>query len=131
LPFAAPAVNDASVTWSALYALAHYELIDWLGVSARYGWFDDNDGARTGVAQVLQSFTLAPVVHLSRLVPGLRPMSVAYARTRLPIDWVDLRFEYRLERSNQTVFADVGPGVPVLAANRTAQQFTFQVIANF
>jgi len=139
-PFAAPAVNDATVTWSALYLVTHDDLLDWLGVSARYAWFDDNDGARTGVAQVLQSFTLAPIVHLSRLVPGLRPMGVAYARTRHPIDWVDLRFEYRLtasctsfscKGSNPTVFADVGPGIPVPVATNTAQQFTFQVVTNF
>ena len=139
-PFAAPALNDATVTWSALYLVAHFDLMEWLGVSARYGWFDDNDGARTGVAQALHSFTLAPIAHLSRLVAGLRPMGVAYARTQHPIDWVDLRFEYRLTTSRfssffgdsgPTVFANEGPAVPVLVATGTAQQFTFQVIANF
>src|SRR5712664_3227108 len=53
--FAAPAVNDADVSWNGLYVLAHYDLLEWLGVSARYGLFDDPDGARTGVAQTLQS----------------------------------------------------------------------------
>jgi hypothetical protein len=131
LPFAASAVTDADVTWNGLYALAHYDLTTWLGVSARYGWFQDNDGARTGVAQVLQSFTLAPILHLSRLVPDLRPLGVTYARTRHPLDWVDLRFEYRLARSDRPVFADVGPGIPITTASGTAHQVTLQVVANY
>jgi hypothetical protein len=130
-PIPAPAVSGADVTWNALYALAHHEITDWLGFSARYGLFQDADGARTGVAQVLQSFTLVPIVHLSRLVPGLRPLGVTYARTRHPIDWVDLRLEYRLAHSNQPVFADVESGIPITAASRNAHQITLQVIANY
>src|SRR5436190_4348155 len=130
-PFAAQAVTDLDVTWNGLYALIHLDLTGWLGLSARYGWFDDADGARTGVAQVLQSFTFAPIVHLSRLVPDLRPLGVTYARTRHPIDWVDLRLEYRLAHSDQPVFSDLGPQIPVTSATSTAHQVTLQVIANF
>jgi hypothetical protein len=130
-PFAAPAASGLDVTWNGLYALAHLELTSWLGLSARYGLFDDNDGARTGVAQVLQSFTLTPIVHLSRLVPDLRPLGVAYARTRHPIDWVDLRLEYRLAHSDQPVFSNLGPGIPVSSASSTAHEITLQAIANF
>src|SRR3989441_2316754 len=68
-PFAAAAVLNKEVNWSGLYALAHYDIFNWLGLSFRYGFFDDKDGARTGVAQTLQSFTIVPIVHLSRLIP--------------------------------------------------------------
>src|SRR3989475_9009546 len=90
-PIAAPAVTNQDVNWLGLYALAHYDLTRWLGLSFRYGFFDDKDGARTGVAQMLQSFTIVPIVHLSRLIPDLRPLGVTYARSRHPLDWVDLR----------------------------------------
>jgi Putative beta-barrel porin-2, OmpL-like. bbp2 len=130
-PFAAPAVNDADVSWNGFYVLAHYDLVEWLGVSARYGLFDDRDGARTGVAQTLQSLTIAPILHLSRLVPDLRPLGVTYARTRHPLDWVDVRLEYRLWHSDQPVFADVAPGIPILSASRTAHQVTLQFVANY
>jgi len=80
-PFAAPAVTGTDVTWWGLYALAHYEILDWLGLTFRYGYFRDEDAARTGVEQTLQSWTVVPVLHLSRLVPGLRPMGVAYPRS--------------------------------------------------
>src|SRR5437899_11275796 len=109
-PSPAPAVTNQDVNWLGLYALAHYDLTRWLGLSFRYGFFDDKDGARTGVAQMLQSFTIAPIVHLSRLIPDLRPLGVTYARTRHPLDWVDVRLEYRLDHSNKSVFSDAKPG---------------------
>ena len=114
-----------------LPALAHADLADWLGISFRYGLFRDRDGARTGVAQWLQSFTLTPIVHLSRLVPGLQPMGVTYARTRHPLDWVDLRLEYRLAHSDQPVFSDAAAETPIPAASGTAHQVTVQVVANY
>src|SRR2546425_837932 len=130
-PFAAAAVLNKEVNWSGLYALAHYDIFNWLGLSFRYGFFDDKDGARTGVAQTLQSFTIVPIVHLSRLIPDLRPLGVTYARTRHPLDWVDLRLEYRLDHSNKSVFSDAKPGVPIPEADRESHQVTMQLVVNF
>ncbi len=131
IPFAAPAVSDEDVTWWGLYALAHYDLRDWLGVTFRYGLFRDEDGARTGVAQTLQSWTFVPVLHLSRLVPGLRPMGVVYPRTRHPLDWVDLKLEYRLNRSSRPVFSDARPGVDILDADHWSHQVQLQFVVNY
>jgi len=131
LPLAADAVDGAGVHCFGLYGLLHYDLVRWLGLSLRYGLFNDLDGARTGVAQVLQSFTVAPIVHLSRLIPELRPLGVTYARTRHPVDWVDLRLEYRLGRSDQTVFSDVAPGIPITEAANTAHVVTAQLVVNY
>lgn len=131
VPFAAPAVSNRDARWLGLYALAHYDVVDWLGLSFRYGYFKDYDGARTGVEQVLQSWTITPILHLSRLVPDLRPVGVAYARTRHPLDWVDVRFEYRLNTSNKHVFSDAAPNVFIQQADRTAHQFTIQFVVNY
>jgi len=129
-PIAAPAtVQD--VTWWGLYVLVHYEFVDWLGGSFRYGYFDDRDGGRTGVAQRLQSWTFVPVVHLSRLIPNLRPTGATYARTRLPVEWVDLKVEYRLNHSNRPVFSDAPPGVDIVEANKTSHQVQLQLVVNF
>jgi putative OmpL-like beta-barrel porin-2 len=130
-PIGAAAVDDADVNWLGLYALAHYELTPWLGLSFRYGFFDDQNGARTGVAQTLHSFTVAPIVHLSRLIPELRPLGVTYARTRHPLDWVDVRLEYRLNHSNKPVFTDTRPEVPIVEADRDSHQVTLQLVVNF
>jgi putative OmpL-like beta-barrel porin-2 len=131
VPFPAPAVFNRDVRWLAAYALAHYDLWDWLGLSLRYSYFNDYDGARTGVEQVLQSWTVTPILHLSRLVPDLRPVGVTYARTRHPLDWVDVRFEYRLSTSNKHVFSDAAPIVFIQQADRTAHQFTIQFVVNY
>jgi len=130
-PFAAEPVEGADASWLSLYALVHADLEGWLGVSVRYGVFRDVDGARTGVAQWLQSVTVAPIVHLSRLLPGLQPTGLAYARTRHPVDWVDLRVEYRLSHSDQPVFSDGAPAVPIHFAARTGHQVTVQVVVNY
>jgi hypothetical protein len=131
IPFAADEVNDRRVNWLGLYALTHYDITPWLGVSFRYGFFDDKGAARTGVKQKLQSFTIMPVVHLSRLIPDLRPMGVAYPRTRHPMDWVDVRLEYRLNHSNRPVFSDARPGTDILSADRDSHQLTLQFVVNY
>ena len=131
LPFAAAEVSDSDVHWLGFYALAHYDIAPWLGVSFRYGAFRDVDGARTGVVQTLQSFTFASIFHLSELVPDLRPLGVTYARTRHHLDWVDLRLEYRLGHSNRPVFADVEPGIPITEASNTGHVVTAQLVVNY
>lgn len=131
IPFPAGAVDDEDVRWWGFYLLAHYDLRDWLGLSFRYGFFRDEDGARTGVEQTLQSWTVAPVLHLSRLVPGLRPAGVAYPRSRHSLDWVDLKLEYRLNHSSRPVFSDRRPGVDILDADRTSHQLQLQFVVNY
>lgn len=132
-PVAAGAVSNKTVNWLAFYGLVHYDFLPWLGASFRYGIFDDEDGARTGVKQVLQSFTLAPIFRLSRLIPDLRPVGATYARTRHPLDWVDVKLEYRFNLSNKNVFSDASPAVPFTAADvaKTSQQVTLQFVVNF
>ena len=72
-----------------------------------------------------------PVVHLSRLIPSLRPSGATYPRSRLPINWVDLKVEYRLNHSNRTVFSNAPPAVDILEANKTSHQVQLQVVVNF
>jgi hypothetical protein len=130
-PISADAVNGANVHWFGLYALLHADLAPSIGLSLRYGAFKDDDGGRTGVAQTLQSFTVAPIVHLSRLIPDLRARGVTYARTRHPIDWVDLRLEYRFGHSNRPVFSDAAAAVPISAASGSAHVVTAQVVVHY
>jgi hypothetical protein len=130
IPIAAPA-EVKGVHWWGSYVLAYYGVVEWLGFAFRYGYFDDRDGGRTGVKQVLQSWTFAPIVHLSRLIPDLAPTGAVYPRTRLPIDWVNLKFEYRLNRSNRPVFSDAKPGEDILSADKTSHQVQVQVVVNF
>jgi hypothetical protein len=130
IPIAAPA-EVLDVNWWGLYVLAYYEFYPWLGFAFRYGYFDDKDGGRTGVAQVLQSWTFVPVFHLSRLIPNLRPTGATYARTRIPIDWINLKLEYRLNLSNRTVFSSAEPGVAILDADKTNHQLQLQIVVNF
>jgi hypothetical protein len=131
LPFPAPAVSDRTVSWWGFYALAHYDFLDWLGLTLRYGFFRDEDGARTGVEQTLQSWSVVPVVHLSRLIPGLRPLGVTYPRTRHPLDWVDLKLEYRLNHSSAPVFSSAGPGVDIRTADHASHQVQLQFVVNY
>ena len=131
IPFTSPAIEDADVSWYGFYGLGHCDVKDWLGLSVRYGLFQDEDGARTGVAQRLQSITFGPTFHLSRLIPGLRSTGVSYARTRHPIDWVDLKVEWRINFSDEPVFSDAGPAVDILEAEKSSHQFQTQVVVNF
>jgi hypothetical protein len=94
-----------NVEWKGAYLLGHYDIVDWCGLSVRFGVFDDPSGGRTGVNQTLSSVTLTPVFHLSRLNRDLGATGAVYERSRHPIERVDLRVEYRYNFSNRTAFA--------------------------
>jgi hypothetical protein len=127
----AMAEREDDRNWLGFYLLTHYDVNDWMGLTFRYGWFDDMDGARTGTEQILQSLTFAPIVHLSRLIPNLKPTGVTYARTRHFIDWLDMKLEYRLNHSNRNAFSDSKPGVAILDGDDTSHQFQLQFVVNF
>lgn len=127
----ATAAETVDTGWRGFYVLGHHDLLDALGISLRYGWLDDEDGGRTGLAQKLSSWTVTPVVHLSRVVSGLRSTGAAFARTRHPIDALDLKLEYRLNRSDRTVFSAAEPAADISDAGKTAHQVQLQLAWNF
>jgi hypothetical protein len=130
IPVAAPE-EVRGVHWWGTYVLASYDFLEWLGFAFRYGYFDDIDGGRTGVKQILQSWTFVPILHLSRLIPDLAPTGAAFPRSRTPIDWVNLKLEYRLNHSNKPVFSDTKPGNAILEGDKTSHQVQLQVVVNF
>ena len=131
IPIEDPAVDGQTVHWSGFSFLTHYDFVDAFGASLRYGYLKDNDGARTGVRQTIQSVTIAPVFHLSRLIRDLGKTGTTFPRTRHPIDWVDLKLEYRMDFSNRTAFSDAEPGTDILSASKNSQRFQLQAVVNF
>jgi hypothetical protein len=130
-PVEAPAVSDITAGWWGGFVLAHYEALKWLGLTLRYGYLDDMDGWRTGVDQTLQSVTVVPTVHLSALVPDLRPMGATFPRTSIPIHWLDLKVEYRYNRSSDRAFSDAPAPRADLGAQKDSHQVQVQAVVNF
>jgi hypothetical protein len=131
LPVSEPSRIQQDRHWLGFYVLGYYEVAKWLGLTARYGYFNDMDGSRTGVEQELHSLTLAPMLHLSRLIPDLKPTGVFFTRSRVPIDWVNVKLEYRINYSTRNVFSDTRPNAALLDASDTSHQVQLQVNVNF
>jgi putative OmpL-like beta-barrel porin-2 len=117
--------------WYGLYVIGYYELAKWLGLTGRYGYFNDVDASRTGVEQELHSLTIAPIFHLSRIIPDLKPTGVFFTRSQVPIDWVNVKLEYRLNYSTRGAFSDSKPGTAILHGSDTSHQVQLQVNVNF
>lgn len=130
-PINQPAATGITAKWWGGFVLAHYEALKWLGFTARYGYLDDMDAWRTGVEQKLQSITLVPTVHLSALVPDLRPPGATYPRTSIPIHWLDMKIEYRYNWSDVTVFSSAPPPLPDFGAEKDSHQVQVQWVVNF
>jgi Putative beta-barrel porin-2, OmpL-like. bbp2 len=130
IPVAEPA-RRADRSWFGFYVTGYYEPVNWLGLVARYGFFNDIDGSRTGVEQVLQSITVAPIFHLSRLVPGLNPTGAFFTRSLVPIDWVNVKLEYRYNWSDRQAFSNKAPNNAILNGSTSSNQVQLQVNVNF
>ena len=74
---------------------------------------------------------MAPVLHLSRLIPDLKPTGAFFTRSRVPIDWVNVKLEYRLNYSTRNVFSDSKPNAAILEGSDTSHQVQLQVNVNF
>lgn len=130
-PVGMPQRIDEDRNWLGFYVLGYYELAKWLGLTARYGYFNDLDASRTGVEQELHSLTIAPVFHLSRMIPDLKPTGVFFTRSQVPIDWVNVKLEYRLNYSTRNVFSDSKPNSAILEGSDMSHQVQLQVNVNF
>jgi hypothetical protein len=111
LPVAGPAESDKEASWWGYSVIGHYDFSAALGVSVRHALLADDDRARTGVSQHVRSLTIAPVVHLSALVEGLRPLTATAPRTAHPYHWVDLKLEYRMGDSSREIYGDAPSNV--------------------
>jgi hypothetical protein len=129
-PFAAPAQTGITAKWFGGMLMAHQEVNRWLGLTARYGYLNDQDAWRTGVEQKLQSITLVGTVHLSALA-GKAPLTVTYPRTQVRIHDVDMKIEYRYNWSNQTVFSDAPSPLADTDPQKSSHQVQIQFAVNF
>lgn len=129
-PVGEPSRTRQDRNWLSFYVLGYYELAKWMGLTTRYGYFNDMDGSRTGVEQELHSLTIAPIFHLSRIIPDLKPSGAFFTRSRVPIDWVNVKLEYRLNYSSRSAFSDTKPNA-ALQGNDTSHQVQLQVNVNF
>jgi hypothetical protein len=129
-PVAAPAQTNIKPRWFGGFVMAHEEMNRWLGLTARYGFLDDQDAWRTGIEQKLHSITLAGTIHLSALA-GRAPLAVTYPRTQVRVHEVDLKIEYRYNRSNEPVFSEADPPFADPDPKKSSHQVQLQVAINF
>jgi hypothetical protein len=129
-PVAAPAETNIGPRWAGGFVMAHREVRNWLGLTARYGRLHDRDAWRTGVAQRLQSFTIASTIHLSALA-GAAPLAATYPRTQIRVHHVDLKIEYRHNRSNVPIFSDAVPPRADENPRKSSHQVQLQAAINF
>jgi opacity protein-like surface antigen len=129
-PVAAPAQTNIEPKWFGGFVMAHQEMNRWLGLTARYGFLDDKDAWRTGIEQKLHSITLAGTIHLSALA-GRAPLAVTYPRTQVRIHEVDLKIEYRYNRSNEPVFSEADPPLADPDPKKSSHQVQLQAVINF
>lgn len=129
-PISQPAVSGIEASWRGGYVMAHLEALPWLGLTARLGYLDDEDGWRTGVAQKLKSITLVSTFHLSALV-GERPVRWTYPRSPIRIHEASVKVEYRHNRSNQPVFSRADAPLADPDTARSSDQVQVQLVVNF
>lgn len=93
--------DGSDATWGgAMVTLLHRFTRHW-GIAARAEAFRDADGARTGVSQTLQSYTIAPVYSLG---VGREGIFANVPNTTVRIPRLQLRGEVRVNHSSEPFF---------------------------
>ncbi len=94
--------------WYGGSLTAFYHVRRTWGLTLRYEWFKDRDGSRTGVPQILQSYTIAPVYIFGE---GREGIFSVIEHTSFHLPRFQLRAELRLNRSTEPFFPeDEGTG---------------------
>lgn len=93
--------NGGDATWKGGMITAYHRFNRHLGVAARAEVLKDRDGARTGTAQTLESYSIAPQYSLGVGRDGIFA-NVSHTRIRIPR--LQLRGEVRINHSDQPFF---------------------------
>jgi hypothetical protein len=93
--------DAGNARWSGAMLLVHRQVARHWGIAARAEVFDDKDGARTGQAQTLTSWTIAPIYSIG---VGREGIFANIQHTTYRIPRFQLRGELRLNHSNVPFF---------------------------
>lgn len=115
-----PGGGDAR--WSGAMLLVHRQVTRHFGIAARTEVLDDKDGARTGQAQTLTSWTIAPIYSLG---VGREGIFANILHTTYRIPRFQLRGEVRVNHSNQDFF-ETSNGL-----SRWGVQYALQLVTTF
>lgn len=99
--------DGSDATWSGAMLTLLHQFTSHVGIAARAEVFKDADGARSGVAQTLTSYSLAPLFSMGT---GRDGMFANVEHTTFRIPRLQLRLEARLNHSTVPVF-DTSDGV--------------------
>jgi len=108
--------------WTGAMLLVHRRVSRHWGIAARAEVMDDKDGARTGVAQTLTSYTLAPIYSIG---VGREGIFANITHTTYRIPRFQLRGEVRLNHSDVPFF-ETADGV-----SDWGVQYNLQLVATF
>jgi len=108
--------------WSGAMLLVHRQVARHVGIAARAEVLDDKDGARTGQAQTLTSWTLAPIYSIG---VGREGIFADIQHTTYRIPRFQLRGEVRLNHSDVPFF-ETSSGL-----SHWGVQYTVQLVTTF
>jgi Putative beta-barrel porin-2, OmpL-like. bbp2 len=115
--------DGSDARWSGAMLLVHRRVARHWGVAARAEVLDDKDGARTGQAQTLTSYTIAPIYSIG---VGREGIFANIQHTTYRIPRFQLRGEIRLNHSNVPFF-ETSDG----SLSNWGVQYTVQLVSTF
>jgi hypothetical protein len=115
--------DGSDARWSGAMLLVHRRVARHWGVAARAEVLDDKDGARTGQAQTLTSYTIAPIYSIG---VGREGIFANIQHTTYRIPRFQIRGEVRLNHSNVPFF-ETSDG----SLSNWGVQYTVQLVSTF